>query len=115
MAAKNMSVPLKLLHEGEGHSVTIELKNGEIYRGLLQDSEECMNCQLSSVTMTARDGRVSKLELVYLRGSQIKLFILPDLLKNAPMFKKIQEMKTPRERKTTKKNGTHQNTASKKP
>lgn len=39
-------VPIKLLHEGEGHVVTIELKNGEIYRGLLQEAEDTMNCQL---------------------------------------------------------------------
>lgn len=45
------------------------------------------------VTMTARDGRVSKLEQVYLRGSHIKMFVLPDVLKNAPVFKPVQKMK----------------------
>lgn len=29
------TVPLKLLHEAEGHVVSIELKNGELYRGKL--------------------------------------------------------------------------------
>jgi small nuclear ribonucleoprotein D3 len=43
--------------------------------------------------MTARDGRVSKLEQVFLRGGQIKFIVLPDLLKNAPIFKKVQVMK----------------------
>ena len=43
--------------------------------------------------MTARNGRVQKLENVFLRGGHIKLIVLPDLLKNAPMFKKIQSMK----------------------
>ncbi len=37
---------MKLLHDGEGHIVTVELKNGEIYRGLLSDVEDTMNCQL---------------------------------------------------------------------
>ena len=50
----NDSVPVQLLHEGEGHIVTIELKNGEIYRGLLAEAESTMNCQLKQVTMTAR-------------------------------------------------------------
>ena len=68
-AVKGIGIPIKLLHEGEGNTVTVELKNGEVYRGLLQTSEESMNCQMSGVTMTARDGRVSKLEQVYLRGS----------------------------------------------
>jgi small nuclear ribonucleoprotein (snRNP)-like protein len=39
-------VPIKLLHEGEGHIITVELKNGEIYRGQLVEAEETMNCQL---------------------------------------------------------------------
>jgi hypothetical protein len=39
-------VPVKLLHEGEGHVVTVELKNGEIYRGLLSEAEDTMNCQM---------------------------------------------------------------------
>jgi small nuclear ribonucleoprotein D3 len=34
------------LHEGEGHVVTVELKNGEIYRGLLSEAEDTMNCQM---------------------------------------------------------------------
>lgn len=46
-----------------------------------------------AVTHTARNGKVSKLEHVYLRGSQIRLVILPELLKNAPVFKKVQTMK----------------------
>ena len=35
-----------MLLEGEGHIVTVELKNGEIYRGLLVEAEDTMNCQL---------------------------------------------------------------------
>lgn len=35
-----------LLHEAEGHTVVVELKNGEIYRGLLDQAEDTMNCQL---------------------------------------------------------------------
>lgn len=43
---KAAGVPIKLLHEGEGHSVTVELKSGDIYKGLLVEAEETMNCQL---------------------------------------------------------------------
>ena len=35
----SIGVPLKLLHEAENHVVTIELKNGELYRGYLSDVE----------------------------------------------------------------------------
>ena len=40
--------------------------------------------------MTSRDGRVIKMENVFLRGSLVKFIVLPDLLKSAPVFKKIQ-------------------------
>ena len=44
--------------------------------------------------MTARDGRVSRLENVYLRGGNIKFIVLPELLKSAPIFKKVQIMRS---------------------
>ena len=44
--------------------------------------------------MTARDGRVSRLENVFLRGGQIKFFVLPELLKNSPVLKKVQVLKS---------------------
>ncbi len=43
-------VPVKLLYQGEGHVVTVELKNGETYRGQLVAAEETMNCQLKEGT-----------------------------------------------------------------
>mmetsp|Transcript_67 Transcript_67/g.348 ORF Transcript_67/g.348 Transcript_67/m.348 type:complete len:120 (+) Transcript_67:94-453(+) len=89
-----LGVPVRLLFEGEGHTVTVELKNGEIYRGHLEAAEETMNCQMHDVTMTARDGRTHHLEAVYLRGSQIKFVILPSMLKSAAIFKKVQTAKS---------------------
>lgn len=48
-----------------------------------------MNCQMSEVTVTYRDGRTHHLDNVFIRGSKIRFMILPDMLKNAPMFKNI--------------------------
>ena len=113
MSTSTAGVPIKLLHEAESHIVTVELKTGEAYRGILTEAEETMNCQLKEgeqqsylciivrwlnfdhdlVTMTSRDGRVTKLEHVFLRGGQIKFVVLPELLKNAPIFKKVQALK----------------------
>jgi small nuclear ribonucleoprotein D3 len=93
-------VPVKLLKEGEGHVVTAELKSGEVYRGLLVESEDTMNVHLSDVTHTARNGKVRKLEQVYLRGSHLKFIVLPEILKNAPVFKKVQGMKRKETSKT---------------
>lgn len=69
------------------------MKNGEIYRGLLLNAEDTMNMTLSEVVRTARNGQVSKLPNVYLRGSGVRFIALPDLLRNAPAFKKVANMK----------------------
>ncbi|CAL1269855.1 unnamed protein product [Larinioides sclopetarius] len=84
----SLGVPVKVLHEAEGHIVTLETNTGEVYRGKLVEAEDNMNCQMSGITVTYRDGKVGKLENIYIRGSKIRFLILPDMLKNAPMFKK---------------------------
>ncbi|AAW41971.1 small nuclear ribonucleoprotein D3 [Cryptococcus gattii Ru294] len=85
----NLGVPVKLLHESLGHIITVELKTGEMYRGKLMEAEDTLNIALREITVTARDGRVSQLEQVYIRGSMIRFIIVPDLLAQAPMFKRI--------------------------
>ncbi|CAB0032754.1 unnamed protein product [Trichogramma brassicae] len=84
----SIGVPIKVLHEAEGHIITCETINGEVYRGKLIEAEDNMNCQMQNITVTYRDGRVAQLENVYIRGSKISFLILPDMLKNAPMFKR---------------------------
>lgn len=87
---KSVGIPLKLLHEAHGHVVTVELKNGEVYRGEMRDVEDNWNVQLSNVTATARDGRATHLSHVFIRGSRVRFVIVPDMLKNAPMFKRLE-------------------------
>lgn len=48
--------------------------------------------QVSHVTVTYRDGRVAQMENVYVRGSKVRFIILPDMLRNAPMFKSKMTM-----------------------
>ncbi|KAJ4460506.1 putative small nuclear ribonucleoprotein Sm D3 [Paratrimastix pyriformis] len=86
----SIGIPIKLLHEAEGHTVTIELKTHEIYRGHLLDTEDNMNCKLQNATLTHRDGHVTRLEHVYIRGSHVRFMILPDMLQNAPMFRRLE-------------------------
>ncbi|XP_064645921.1 small nuclear ribonucleoprotein Sm D3-like [Lineus longissimus] len=86
----SIGVPIKVLHEAEGHVVTCETTAGEVYRGKLVEAEDNMNCQMSNITVTLRNGQVEQLENVYIRGSKIRFLILPDMLKNAPMFRKVQ-------------------------
>ena len=75
MSLAIIGIPVKLLHEAEGHTITVELKTGEVYRGHLVESEDNMNMQLSNVTLTARDGRVSNLEQCFIRGSKIRFMV----------------------------------------
>jgi small nuclear ribonucleoprotein D3 len=71
----------------------LELKTGEIYRGQLLEAEDNMNCQMQGITRTGGDGRVTSIERCYIRGSQIRFVIVPDMLKNAPMFKRLEKGK----------------------
>ena len=63
--------------------------NLQLYRGTLQEAEDNMNCSMTNVTMTGRDGSITTLEQVFIRGGLINFVIIPDILKNAPMFKRI--------------------------
>ncbi|CAO3682413.1 unnamed protein product [Rhizopus microsporus] len=67
-----IGVPIKLLHEAQGHIISLELKTGQLYRGKLLEAEDNMNIQLKDITVTARDGRVSQLDQVYIRGSHVR-------------------------------------------
>ena len=80
----NIGIPIKLLHEAQGLLVTLELKTGQTYRGKLAEVEDSMNVQLREVTMVDRQGKTTLLENVFLRGSQIRYFVIPDNLKFAP-------------------------------
>lgn len=83
-----IGIPIKLLNEAQGHVITLETTLGTTYRGKLLEAEDSMNIQLKDITLTARDGRVSHLDQVYIRGSHVRFFIVPDMLRNAPMFRR---------------------------
>ena len=85
----SIGVPIKLLHEAENHVVTVELKSGELYRGYLMEAEDTMNMRLDDVYMTSRGGKTLRFDQIFIRGSQVRFIIIPDMLKNSPMFKRI--------------------------
>ncbi|CAH8614741.1 unnamed protein product [Dicrocoelium dendriticum] len=84
----SVGIPIKVLHDAEGHVTTVETRDGETFRGKLIEAEDNMNIHMSDVIMTARDGRTSNLQQIYIRGSKIRFLILPDMLKNSPMLKR---------------------------
>ncbi|XP_022772113.1 small nuclear ribonucleoprotein SmD3b-like isoform X1 [Durio zibethinus] len=93
--SRSLGIPVKVLHEASGHVVTVELKSGELYRGSMVECEDNWNCQLENITYMAKDGKVSQLEHVFIRGSKVRwtyfdrFMVIPDMLKNAPMFKRL--------------------------
>ena len=42
----SIGVPIKVLHEAEGHTITVETMLGEIFRGKLVEAEDNMNVQV---------------------------------------------------------------------
>jgi hypothetical protein len=49
---KGVGIPVILLHDAEGGIVTVEMKDGCIYRGTLEDAQDNMNLTLT-VLITA--------------------------------------------------------------
>lgn len=43
---RGVGIPIILLHDAEGGVVTIETKNGCVFRGLLEEAQDSMNCTL---------------------------------------------------------------------
>jgi len=85
-----IGVPIKLLHEAENSVVSVELKTGDLFRGYLMEVEDTMNVRLDDVFVLNKEGKTIHVDQVYLRGSQIRFFVFPDMLKNAPMLKKVK-------------------------
>jgi small nuclear ribonucleoprotein D3 len=110
----DVGIPVKLLYEAEGMKVAAEMKNGEIYRGTLLGAEDSMNISLSDVIRTARNGQISKLHNIYLRGKSIRFIALPEILKSAPLFQKVTTMKRKLEEVSTQQKQQQQQRDSKK-
>ena len=70
-------------------SCQYECKNGDTYRGFLDETEDNMNCILKDATRT--DAKGNKTAVEHMRGSQIAFFVFPNMLKKAPMFKRVRD------------------------
>ncbi|RRT60466.1 hypothetical protein B296_00044948 [Ensete ventricosum] len=82
--SRSLGIPVKLLHEAAGHVVTVELKSGELYRGSMIECEDNWNCQLENITYTAKFPWAQQNF-----GCHCRFMVIPDMLKNAPMFKRL--------------------------
>jgi small nuclear ribonucleoprotein D3 len=101
---RGVGIPVILLHDAEGGIVTVELKNGDTYRGFLDEAQDNMNCTMKvwfklywcvdnltflvficqdCTKVSATTGKESHVQIAYIRGSQITFIILPDMLQKA--------------------------------
>ena len=91
-----VGIPIVLLHDAEGSVITVETKHGELIRGLLFEAEDQMNLYLKHAVITSpcdqskSKWKKRKCDQVYIQGTQILFVALPDMLKHAPMFRRIQ-------------------------
>jgi small nuclear ribonucleoprotein D3 len=81
-----VGIPIVVLHDAEGAVIEVETKKGELIRGLLFEAEDMMNLYIKNATIVDSFGSKRKTNQVYIRGPEIVLIVLPDMLKNAPMF-----------------------------
>ena len=89
----SVGIPVVLLYEAEGLTITVESVKGELYRGFLDQTDDSMNLLMKNVSRTDVAGDVAQLEQVYLRGSVIKFVVFPAVLQHSPMFKRVLKFK----------------------
>lgn len=75
--AKDLGVPLKLIKEFLNQSVKVETSSGDFYKGTLLEIEDNMNITLNGIKAKLMNGRSVKMASVYIKGSRIKMVILP--------------------------------------
>eukprot|EP00566_Odontella_aurita_P022372 CAMPEP_0113544670 /NCGR_PEP_ID=MMETSP0015_2-20120614/10835_1 /TAXON_ID=2838 /ORGANISM="Odontella" /LENGTH=132 /DNA_ID=CAMNT_0000444951 /DNA_START=179 /DNA_END=573 /DNA_ORIENTATION=- /assembly_acc=CAM_ASM_000160 len=85
-----VGIPIVLLHDAEGGIVTVETRKGEIVRGMLFEAEDMMNLYIKNAIVHDENGTKRKVDQMYLRGPEIVFIVLPNMLRHAPMFKRIK-------------------------
>jgi small nuclear ribonucleoprotein D3 len=80
----SIGVPLRILHDALECVVTVELSTMDTYRGKLTEIQDNMNIELTDVTHTLRNGTSRTIPRVFIRGSLIVFFVLPETLKYSP-------------------------------
>lgn len=79
----SIGVPIKVLHEAEGHIVTCETNTGEVYRGKLIEAEDNMNCQ---VGLTIFMGCLHMLEQQQMMSGDLRLGVIFPFVNLYPNF-----------------------------
>jgi small nuclear ribonucleoprotein D3 len=86
------SIPLKVLFDALHLPVSIEVATGEVYHGTLEELQNNMNALLKDATKTTRSGKETRMESVFVRGSNVVFFQLPDALQTSPALLRAGEI-----------------------
>ena len=70
--------------------MTVEMKNGDLYRGYLEEAQDNMNLTLKNCKKTDRNGKETMVEITYIRGGNIVFIVIPSMLSKAPFFDRIK-------------------------
>lgn len=84
-----IGMPTVLFHESEGLVVTVETKAGYSYRGTVVSAEDTMNVAMREVVVMGPDGAVTRMDRVFIRGSQLLFMVFPDAMLRAPFFTRV--------------------------
>ena len=72
-------LPTELLKTAVNHTMSVELKNGETYAGLLVGIDKFMNLHMRDIVASDKDGeRLWKIPDCYVRGNTVKGLRLPE-------------------------------------
>lgn len=79
-----MSIPVKVLYDAVGMEVSLEVTNGEVYHGILGEVQDTMNVTLNNASKITKKGDKHTYGSIFIRGSTIVFFQLPDKLQLSP-------------------------------
>lgn len=86
------SLPLLAIHESISHWVRVELVSGESIKGkLVGVCKETGNVTLEEVLHRGKDLALTVAGRVVVRGSEVRLIVLPDIVKAAPILKNVAD------------------------
>ena len=71
---------VKFLQKLNREQVTIELKNGTVLQGTVVGVDATMNCHLRKVKMTVRGKAPKTIQVLSVRGSTMRAWLLPESL-----------------------------------
>ncbi|GFU27525.1 sm domain-containing protein [Nephila pilipes] len=72
------SVPVKLLTEYVNKKITVDTSKGEVFEGVLVESEENLSLSLNDVKATFASGHTTEMENVYIKGHKVRFIALSE-------------------------------------